>query len=189
MVRFPRESFIPAGAQKVAHKGSSAVAYLYERNGRPYAVTFRGKADKPSWHHWFRTPADREARVRRFFEDVAKGETWKAEQAAARKAKLAGPHKLQVGHILVSSWGYDQTNVDFYEVIELVGRRSVKLRAVRQVSHEDLSMQGSCTPRAGEFRGEPFLKRVGSDGCSVSLTSYSSAYLWDGRPRRWSSYA
>lgn len=37
---------------------------------------------------------------------------------------------VQVGDIFSSSWGYEQTNVDFYQVIELVGETSVRVREV-----------------------------------------------------------
>mgnify|MGYP001588521021 CR=1 FL=1 len=45
------------------------------------------------------------------------------EQAAAKKAKMAEPIKLAVGDVLRSSWGYDQSNIDYYEVVALKGKR------------------------------------------------------------------
>lgn len=38
---------------------------------------------------------------------------------------------VRVGDIFSASWGYEQTNVDFFQVIELVGKRSVRVREVR----------------------------------------------------------
>ena len=38
---------------------------------------------------------------------------------------------VQVGDIFSASWGYDQTNVDFFQVIKLVGNCSVRVREVR----------------------------------------------------------
>jgi hypothetical protein len=184
-----RDFYIPKAATKVSDKASSAVAYVYtDERGRPCARGFRGKAIKPAFNCYYRSPESRERHVREFFEGVRKTENWRAEQDAARKAKLAQPHKLQVGHILVSSWGYEQTNIDFYQVTALKGARSIELRKIGAVSHEDLHMQGTCTPRADAFIGEAFTKRVDENN-AVRLTSYSSAYLWDGRPRRWTAYA
>jgi hypothetical protein len=36
-----------------------------------------------------------------------------AEAKAKRQAERKAPHTLKVGDILVSSWGYDQTNIDY----------------------------------------------------------------------------
>jgi hypothetical protein len=38
-------------------------------------------------------------------------------------------HNLTVGTLLVASWGYDQTNIDAYQVVE-VGPSSIKVRAI-----------------------------------------------------------
>lgn len=186
---FTREAFIRPGAVKVSDKASSAVVYLRaDERGRLCAVGFQGKAVKPGFNCWFRTAADREAYVRRFFERVQQTENYAAERKAERAAKLAKPHKLQLGHILKCSWGYDQTNVDFYQVTGLRGARTVELRKIGAVSNEDLSMQGTCTPRADAFTGEAFTRRVDEDN-GVKLNSYSWARLWDGRPCRWTAYA
>jgi len=190
-MRFPttREMFIPKAAVKVADKASSAVVYIRtDAQGRPCAVGFSGKAIKPAFNCYYRSEASREGDVRRFFERVRQSETYRATVKAERAEKLAKPHKLTVGHILVSSWGYEQTNVDFYQITALRGARTVELRKIGSVSHEDLSMQGTCTPRADSFTGEAFTRRVDEDN-AVKLTSYAWARLWDGRPRRWTAYA
>jgi hypothetical protein len=187
--QIPREHQIPAGAVKVQHKASSAVVYLYANSaGRPCALAFYGKADKAVFRHYYRTEADREARVRDFFANAAAVEARKAERIAERKAKLAKPHKLQVGHILRSSWGYDQTNINFYQVTALVGRRMVELREIGQVVDHSGWLQGSCTPRADAFKGDAFRKMVGEDGCSVKIESYEWANLWDGKVEHWTAY-
>lgn len=37
---------------------------------------------------------------------------------------------VRVGDIFCASWGYDQTNVDFFQVVALVGESSVRVREV-----------------------------------------------------------
>jgi hypothetical protein len=49
-----------------------------------------------------------------------------AEKAKARQ-EFVNPYK--VGDILYGSWGYDQTNIDFFQVVE-VGNRSLKIREI-----------------------------------------------------------
>jgi len=55
-----------------------------------------------------------------------------------RKAKAAEAMKLvKVGDVFSCSWGYDQTNVDFFQVVALVGKNSVRLRQVCPVLVKD----------------------------------------------------
>lgn len=48
----------------------------------------------------------------------------------AEKAEKKNKYGVQVGDIFSASWGYDQTNVDFFQVIALVGETSVRVREV-----------------------------------------------------------
>lgn len=99
-------------------------------------------------------------------------------------------HTLKVGDILNSSWGYEQTNVTFYQVTR-VTKSSVELGTLRSVETSDgpLSMTGSKLPLPNEFaHGNRFLKRVSPQG-QVKMASYEFASKWDGKPQRFSSYA
>ena len=88
-----------------------------------------------------------------------------------------------VGMILVSSWGYDQTNVDFYEISRVLNSmveiREIDKKFVKQGRGVDYVV-----PIPGKFIGSPLRKRVGYyDGqITVKINSYSSAYQWDGKP-------
>ena len=37
---------------------------------------------------------------------------------------------IQVGDLFVSQWGYEQTNVTFFQVVKLLGKTSVRVREV-----------------------------------------------------------
>lgn len=50
---------------------------------------------------------------------------------ARAKEELAPLPKAKVGDILIASWGYDQTNVDYYQVVALVGTSSVRIRKIQ----------------------------------------------------------
>ena len=50
-----------------------------------------------------------------------------ATQATEQKKNKFG---IQVGDLFYISWGYDQTNVDFFQVVELVGTVSIRVRGV-----------------------------------------------------------
>lgn len=88
------------------------------------------------------------------------------EQKAAERAKLL--ETIAVGDIFYGSWGYEQTNVDFYQVVERKGRETFVLQELRQQrkSAEGYGpWAGYCRPLPGEFRDdERITKRLTSEG-------------------------
>ena len=107
------------------------------------------------------------------------------------KAESPAP-KVKVGDIFVSHWGYEQTNVDFYRVVELTKKslRYVPLKALRRytgpmegTSLPDLTVKGldGVTKTAlirVDYKGEVHFK----------LTSYSHAWKWGGSPETFTEY-
>lgn len=173
-MKFPREFYIPVGAVAVRPDGCNAIAYTYETNraGNPgiYAVGFRGKADKPAFHFRFRTVERRDAHIREFFEKVAAWEKYRAERRTQRKAFR---HTLKVGDILRTSWGYDQTNVEYFEVVRLIGETMVEVWEIAQEREETGFMQGDCVPVPGAYleKGERKRCRV-TEGNGVKLEKW-----------------
>lgn len=49
---------------------------------------------------------------------------------SGKKAEKTNKYGVEVGDIFSSSWGWEQTNVDFFQVIEIVGETSVRVREV-----------------------------------------------------------
>lgn len=165
-----REHYIPAGAVKVAHRHSSAVAWLYDRAGKPCVVAFHGRQQKPALFLRYNSAAARERNLVAFFAKVQ-------EREAAIAAHQAKPRGLEVGDILRASWGYDQTNIDWYEVTALVGAQMVELRELDQERAETGSLVGHCVPLVGCYKGEA-IRKIARDG-AVKLTSYATAFKAD----------
>ncbi|MBF5824150.1 hypothetical protein HQI67_00200 [Escherichia coli] len=65
-----------------------------------------------------------------------------------------------VGDIFVSSWGYEQTNVNFYQVISVHGKKTVTVREICASVHFTGNMMGYKRPLLNDFRGEPLKRRV-----------------------------
>ena len=93
----------------------------------------------------------------------------------------------EIGTILHASWGYDQTDVDWFQVTKVKGK-SIWLRPIR----ENSSDAGNCSygytqPRRNEFNGVEFRKTVQPNGYVCSpLRGYLRK--WDGKPQYCSSY-
>lgn len=153
--------YIPKGAIKVAAKSGAGVAYLYERHGRVCAIGFVGTSVNPSIDYSYKSPERRAEAVAGWLKGLDEAKASKAARMAAKREKLAAPHGLKVGDVLRSSWGYDQTNIDYYEVVELKGARGVLIREIGCESVETGFMSGNSVPTPGKYIGEPMLKRVG----------------------------
>jgi len=192
--RFTRASYIPKGALCVRAKGCSAVAYIYANaSGALYALAFHGKAERPDWHYRFSNEASRETRVRNHFAHWSKIEAGQVARRAERKA-WDSPYK--VGDVFMRSWGYDQTNVDYYEITALIGAKMVEVRELRKARKVTGWESGQCVPLPGEYEGEAERRMVGSNG--IKINDYAHAHFVEPvmvggvktyPAARWSSYA
>lgn len=100
-------------------------------------------------------------------------------------------HDYKVGDILVSSWGYEQTNVDFYQVVGITPK-CIKIREISGQFKETGYCCGYTIPSPDHFKesiwfGKEKTARVDKYG-SVKIHGCSYAHKWDGRPRYTSSY-
>lgn len=99
--------------------------------------------------------------------------------------------QIKEGSIFYSSWGYDQTNIDFYQVVKATAK-TVWLRKLNAKVEEKGFMSGDAIPVVNSFYDDEILRRRVSDygwGPRVSIESYASASLWDGKAKTCSWYA
>ena len=108
---------------------------------------------------------------------------------------------VKVGDYFVCSWGYDQTNVDFYKVVALTPK-GMKVQqwqtATDHSDYHDYMVPGDGpevgawvrSPDGGGSTYDPDVpapieqKRIQKWGDTVSanVNSFSNMYLWDGKP-------
>jgi hypothetical protein len=144
-------------------------------------------------------------------------------EALALLTKVMGEHSAKeeleplptakLGDILVASWGYDQTNIDYYQVVALVGTTKVRLRKIAarntgnggeyqnelmpvRDSFLDTSHDGSRARKAGDAGMLHAIQKASAWGkveqgpntdrvrYCVRIASYAHAYLWDGMADR-----
>lgn len=96
-----------------------------------------------------------------------------------------------VGSILKGSWGYDQTNIDFYEVIKQTPK-GIKLQQVgkTQVESEEDGFTGKVVPDKTVKIGNAFNKRPYTymEGWSI-LHEHAILRPWSGDPVAETYYA
>lgn len=115
--------------------------------------TFRGKKIKPDFWINCKKPELATEWIKKYVD----GLELRAAECEAEKVRT-----LEVGDVLVASWGYEQTNIDFYQVIALVGSLSVELRKIAKEKSVDkgLSMSADCVPLLNNFVSDAFVRRV-----------------------------
>lgn len=119
------------------------------------------------------------------------------EKARERREKAAATTDgIEVGDVFSSCWGYEQTNVEFYEVVKKSGQY-VTVREIASDYEETGYMSGTVTPRRGEYvTGWSHIKdnergkrcKVDAYG-GIRIDDVISAWKWDGKPEHTSSYA
>jgi len=97
---------------------------------------------------------------------------------------------ISAGDFLVSTWGYDQTNVDFYYVTK-IARGYVYIIPASQQVVEFGDMQGKVIPKEPKFSAKEMRRKIKkyTGGEYVKIDSISYAKKWEGKPVFYSSYA
>tara|TARA_R100000697_G_scaffold21892_3_gene29324 strand:- start:223 stop:573 length:351 start_codon:yes stop_codon:yes gene_type:complete len=97
---------------------------------------------------------------------------------------------IKVGDIFYRSWGYDQTNIDYYVVIKKIGKSSAMFACLenKRVDEKSDQYHDAVVPYLPSKNiGKEFLCRIkyyrDSNDPSININSYSNAYLWDGKPK------
>lgn len=175
--QLPRASYVPKGVKvrvRPYEDIPAVVVYDSAKSGRPVALAWRGKAQKPSFHYSFRSPEFLERYIDEWLDGQRKQSTTRAQRIAQRQKG----HTLKVGQVLRTCWGYDQTNIDYYQVTAKIGRSMVE---IRQIGCTPVGEQGGPSelvgPAIGKFIGEPMRKRPSGDSVFISDgIGYASPY-------------
>lgn len=165
--------YIPSGYSLFAKDERYGFEVYATLSPRIVAIAYGGKRTKPDWHYRFKD----EAGLHKQIENTLRGFMQSAELKAEWKAKRNAPHDVKVGDVFRCSWGYDQTNIDYYECTAVLGQM-IEIRAIAQEAEEAGFMQGQCVPVPGKFIGGAMRKKVSMSGGdpAVRIESYCSAY-------------
>ena len=183
----PRESYLPEdlrGLPPFTPEGTDLALWVWDKS-YPQSdgsvktlysgVAFAGKSNDPLWYLIFRSDAERMRKIQASIAARKEVLGYKAKEKAERAA-LA--HTVKVGDIFETNWGYDQTNVNFYEVVEVRGKQIVAREIAGRIS--DRSGDADyVVPVPGQFVGAPFRALVTSSGFRADG---HLATKWDGKP-------
>lgn len=134
---------------------------------------------KNEFHYRFQTAERMMEYVENFIEKHVNYLQRREEEKQQRKIKaqlLAA--QVNVGDIFVDSWGWEQTNVDFYQVVAKPSAKTVIVREIasERVEGSEMSHGMACDVRAvpNAFIGEEQKKRIDNYG-GFKTRSFSCA--------------
>lgn len=173
-----QQRYVPQGYELAFNHDNLGIQVYFNDTNGCYGLCFVGRAVKPTWHYRFKNAEQRQKQVSETFERI---QSWK-DAKAARKAKAAeaqANHGVKVGDVFRSSWGYDQTNVDYYQVVA-IGNKTATFCKIAQLSESDGFLQGNCVPAPNQFIGKPFKKLIQKSSAEssayIKIYSFANAY-------------
>ena len=147
-----------ANKEKIQSSDFSTTVYFYfsERLNRPYAIGYAGRSKKSAFHYRYGSVEERQTSVQEWMDALQKKSSSKAEVKRDYKE----------GDVLYTSWGYEQTNIDYFKVLSLVGKSSIELVEIGKENIGDTN--GTCIPNPDKIVGKPIRKRLNKYGVNIS---------------------
>jgi hypothetical protein len=159
--------------------GDGSAYFTWHAPNALAVVFFRGRWTTQTLAYSFPTQARADEYISSWVEDL--------RIDAARVAELRQRHSLQVGAILFSCWGYEQTNIGFYQVVAVRGA-VVDLRELAKERTPTGDMSANVLPKADAFIGSPVLGKRPSGHNTIAVDGYR-LYPWEGQALSETSYA
>lgn len=166
----------------------------YKGKVLPVMSVWKGRASKPM-SNYFYVSVDKLGEHMLSLMKAADEREAKKNLAKEKKEKAkAIGHDFHVGQIFYDSWGYEQTNIDFYEVVRTTGK-TVWLKEIAAEKKYTGDMVGTTTAIPKKYISEEMKKSVlwgdwntKNNGFYLK-SSYGGMSPWNGEPKRFSSYA
>jgi hypothetical protein len=92
------------------------------------------------------------------------------------------PASVKVGDIFVADWGYDQTNIDFYQITQVL-KKMVVLRKLEKMVVSSTGHEKTLMPLSGKSVGPDVKKVVKASGnrLYIKINEWITAFPWDGK--------
>jgi len=155
------------------------------------AAGFSGKKDKADFYYRFSNKDKFDHYVDKYINAIKSDIESKLKYKEEKKNKAKAVYdNLNIGDVIYTSWGYDQTNIDFYQVTGKFGSNSLK---IRELDDKDVpEADNGISPMAG--KKIPIKDKFTDVEKTIRVMGYLKvdnhiAYIWDGKPMYYSWYA
>jgi hypothetical protein len=158
----------------------------YSKHSVFYVAIFGERDTKPYIHSYFKTIELREGYI------TEQKKLYQCKYDIQQKELLELQSLMDsvcAGTIFYASWGCEQTNVQFYIVVERK-KSFLLLQEIEKIQYNSpgFNDRGVCVPNENNKIGNPFKKKLTLYG--IRLESYKTARIYEkGKKLSWSSYA
>lgn len=153
---------------------------IFIKVGTPRIFIFDGRKKKPSQilcKNNSELILAIENRLKRVFDKNAEKMRQKESDRLMAEENRA---KIQVGDIFSTSWGYDRTITDFFEVVERVSNAYVMVRQISASTVSSGAMSAHVKPNVGEYISEAKKCQINKRGDIVKADEFGhTAYKTD----------
>jgi hypothetical protein len=176
---------IPANSERLEHPQGFGIVYLYGPEQR-FAMAYKGRAGRSSWNYSHKDRKQAEKHAQEWFDSLTGWQKRKSEW----RAEANQPHTLQKDDIVYNSWGYDQTNIDWFQVVRMTDH-FVWLRPIAANVRETSFMAGPTIPKPNHFLSEEVTKHKATTNATGThvVFRHGSGSKWEGQALHCSWYA
>ena len=171
-----KNKIVPFQSYKVMDFGTIVVCFSVssDKKGVIACAYKEGKSSKPFWYYKFRdldhlidfSKKSAKAALESKKEKIRR----KEEQKVLKEKSLS---ESQIGDIWHSSYGYDQTTNQFYQVVGIKGKR-LQLRRISKNVADTGFMSGRATPVKDEFVSNIIEKQISAGYIKMGISEYAS---------------
>jgi len=160
----------------------NGMVYLIENNSNQISsyfivAAYSGRKTKPDFYYRFKSLSLAVSYIEKWASSKY-SKVIEKEERKVRQKELNSQVKdiVSIGDIFKASWGYEQTNIDYYQVIKLIGKRTAKLRKIAsEMVDQSRGDHGQKIPLPNNFVGDEFSRQISvnqwsaGDNLSVSV--------------------
>lgn len=159
---------IPQDAQKYEYEDINYTVYVYKR-GEAFAYKiYGGRRSTPDSYSILKNEEDVYQAINKYIQERRILAETRTKQKAEKKLLLEEKFKsVKVGDLFYTSWGYDQTNVDFYKLMKIKGKTGTFQRINSEVVSGSEGYMSAYVKAGKLFTGKPFTARFTGDSIKV----------------------
>lgn len=143
--RTAADRFIPEFTDKIEQPDF----VVYMNSDKKNAIAYIGKSYKKSFYYRFKTVDEMEKYCLDWALETAKRFDKKRELQEKTRNINAADH-FSIGEIIYNSWGWEQTNIDFFQITEVTAKK-IRVKQIAQKTEETGFMCGNTSPIKDEF--------------------------------------
>ncbi len=124
-------------------------------------IVSKARFKKPEFYYRFRNQENMISYLESYIANLEKIQERREEMKRKKKeAAQSFEHGFYVGQVLYESWGYEQTNLRYYQIVGFKGKSAILRKIGKVMVSESSWASGLFKPEINGFCGEPFVKRI-----------------------------